>query len=216
MTEPSESLVPGEELLFVPLGGAGEIGMNLSLYGTRGQWVMVDLGITFGDDTTPGIEIIMPDPRFIAAQRERLAGLVLTHAHEDHIGAVPYLWPRLRCPIYATPFTAELLRGKLFESGIEAAITEVPLSGVFDVGPFRVELVTLTHSIPERTQRNIYSSIVMAHKELAWLPHIKDSGLRPVNILPVGHSGVATPNIGGDHAGNVDRVLGSPELRRIA
>jgi ribonuclease J len=149
MTEPVESLVPGEELLFLPLGGAGEIGMNLSLYGTRGQWLMVDLGITFGDDTTPGIEIIMPDPRFIVATRERLAGLVLTHAHEDHIGAVPYLWPQLRCPIYATPFTAELLRGKFFESGIEAAITEVPLSGVFDVGPFRVELVTLTHSIPE-------------------------------------------------------------------
>jgi ribonuclease J len=143
--------VPGEELLFLPLGGAGEIGMNLSLYGSRGQWVMVDLGITFGDDAAPGVEIVVPDPGFIANQQERLAGLVLTHAHEDHLGAVPYLWPRLRCPIYATPFTAAVLRAKLTEAGLEkeAEITEVPLSGSFEVGPFRIELITVTHSIPE-------------------------------------------------------------------
>lgn len=143
--------VPGEELLFLALGGAGEIGMNLTLYGTRGRWLMVDLGITFGDDTTPGIDVILPDPGFIAGQRERLAGLVLTHAHEDHIGAVPYLWPQLRCPIYATPFTAALLRAKLERAGLadEAKITEVPLSGRFAVGPFDIELITLTHSIPE-------------------------------------------------------------------
>ncbi|MGB8274519.1 MAG: ribonuclease J [Alphaproteobacteria bacterium] len=149
MTVPSPTIVPGDELLFLALGGAGEIGMNLSLYGCRGQWLMIDLGITFGDETTPGIDIIMPDPSFIEAQRDRLAGLVLTHAHEDHIGAVPYLWPRLRCPIYATPFTAEILRGKLDEAGLDAPITVVPLSGAFEVGAFKVELVTLTHSIPE-------------------------------------------------------------------
>ncbi|HWA46007.1 MAG TPA: ribonuclease J [Hypericibacter adhaerens] len=143
---------PGaDELLFLPLGGAGEIGMNLTLYGHAGQWLMVDLGVTFGDDATPGIEVIMPDPSFIEDNRDRLSGLVLTHAHEDHIGAVPYLWPDLGCPIYATPFTASVLRRKLVESGIEeeAEIVEVPLSGRFKVGPFDLEFITLTHSIPE-------------------------------------------------------------------
>jgi ribonuclease J len=143
---------PGaDELLFLPLGGAGEIGMNLTLYGHAGQWLMVDLGVTFGDDATPGIEVIMPDPSFIEDNRDRLSGLVLTHAHEDHIGAVPYLWPDLGCPIYATPFTASVLRRKLVESGIEeeAEIIEVPLSGRFKVGPFDLEFITLTHSIPE-------------------------------------------------------------------
>ncbi|HER20280.1 MAG TPA: ribonuclease J, partial [Chromatiales bacterium] len=140
-----------KDLVFVPLGGAGEIGMNLNLYGHAGKWLMVDLGITFGDDSTPGIEIIMPDPAFIAERRDDLAGLVLTHAHEDHLGAVHWLWPQLRCPIYATPFTAAVLRRKLAEAGLEreATITEVPMSGRFEVGPFALELVTLTHSIPE-------------------------------------------------------------------
>ncbi len=146
MTDP---IVPGDELLFLALGGAGEIGMNLGLYGTKGRWLMIDLGIAFGDDETPGVDIVMPDPAFIVAQRDRLDGLILTHAHEDHIGAVPYLWPQLRCPLYATPFTAEILRLKLAEAGVEAPITVVPLSGEFTVGPFRIELVTLTHSIPE-------------------------------------------------------------------
>ena len=143
---------PGaDELLFLPLGGAGEIGMNLSLYGHDGQWLMIDLGVTFGDDSTPGIEVIMPDPSFIEENSDRLAGLVLTHAHEDHIGAVPYLWPSLGCPIYATPFTAAVLRRKLIESGIDddIEITEIPLSGRVKIGPFDLEFITLTHSIPE-------------------------------------------------------------------
>jgi ribonuclease J len=140
-----------DEFLFLPLGGVGEIGMNLSLYGHDGQWLMIDLGVTFGDDSTPGIEVIMPDPTFIEENSDRLAGLVLTHAHEDHIGAVPYLWPSLRCPIYATPFTAAVLRRKLIESEIdeEIEITEIPLSGRFKIGPFDLEFITLTHSIPE-------------------------------------------------------------------
>ena len=140
-----------DELLFVSLGGAGEIGMNLNLFGHDGAWLMVDLGITFGDEDTPGVDVIMPDPTFIEERSDTLAGLVLTHAHEDHLGAVPYLWKRLRCPIYATPFTASILRRKLAESNLlkEAVITEIPLSGRFDVGPFNIELITLTHSIPE-------------------------------------------------------------------
>lgn len=139
------------ELLFVPLGGAGEIGMNLNLYGYGDQWVMVDLGVTFADDRMPGIDVVMPDPAFIVERRDKLLGIVLTHAHEDHIGAVQYLWPQLRCPIYATPFTASILKRKLAEAGLEriAEITIVPLSGRFTLGPFEFELITLTHSIPE-------------------------------------------------------------------
>ena len=139
------------DLLFLPLGGAGEIGMNLNLYRYGGKWLMVDLGITFGDDSTPGVDVIMPDPSYIVDLKDDLLGVVLTHAHEDHLGAVPYLWPRLRCPIYATPFTAAVLRRKLQEADLEAEaeITEVPMSGTFELGPFAIELITLTHSIPE-------------------------------------------------------------------
>lgn len=146
------SVTPGrDELLFLPLGGTGEIGMNLNLYGHAGKWLMVDLGITFGDERTPGVEVIMPDPAFIAERRGDLAGLVLTHAHEDHLGAVQYLWPQLRCPVYATPFTAAVLKRKLRESGLadEVPVEIVPMSGSFSVGPFEIELITLTHSIPE-------------------------------------------------------------------
>ncbi|HEY5597302.1 MAG TPA: ribonuclease J [Kiloniellales bacterium] len=143
---------PGaDELLFLPLGGTGEIGMNLNLYGHDGAWLMVDLGVMFADATRPGVDVLMADPAFIEAGRDRLVGLVLTHAHEDHIGAVGHLWPRLRCPIYATAFTAAMVLPKLIEAGIdeEVRVIEVPLSGRFTVGPFEVELITLTHSIPE-------------------------------------------------------------------
>lgn len=140
-----------EGLYFLPLGGSGEIGMNLNLYRYGGKWLMVDLGITFGDDATPGVDVLMPDPAYIAERRDDLVGLVLTHAHEDHLGAVPYLWNRLKCPVYATPFTAAVLRRKLAEMDRPNSIpiTEVPLSGKFSVGPFEIELITLTHSIPE-------------------------------------------------------------------
>jgi ribonuclease J len=140
-----------DELVFVPLGGTGEIGMNLNLYGHAGKWLMVDCGVAFGEHDLPGIEVVMPDPDFIVERADDLVGLVLTHAHEDHLGAVPWLWPELRCPIYATPFTAALLRRKLVDEGLEETpeIHEIPLGARLDVGPFDVELVTLTHSIPE-------------------------------------------------------------------
>ncbi|MET4808024.1 ribonuclease J [Limibacillus sp. MBR-115] len=140
-----------EALYFLPLGGTGEIGMNLNLYGHDGAWLMVDLGVTFGDERVPGVDLVMPDPAFIEARRKDLVGLILTHAHEDHLGAVPYLWDRLGCPVYATAFTASLLRRKLEEVGLlgKVPIHEVDLSGSFSVGPFEIELVTLTHSIPE-------------------------------------------------------------------
>jgi len=138
-------------LYFLPLGGTDEIGMNLYLYGVDDRWLMVDLGVGFGDEATPGIEIMMPDPDFIAERREDLVGIVLTHAHEDHFGAIQYLWPRLRCPIYATPFTARFLRLKLNETdfGDRVQIIEVPLGGRIELGPFTVDFVSMTHSIPE-------------------------------------------------------------------
>ena len=147
----AEIVVDENDFLFLPLGGSDEIGMNLNLYHFGGKWLMVDLGITFGDETTPGIDIIMPDPDFIERRRDDLAGLILTHGHEDHIGAVPYLWDRLRCPIFATPFTASLVRRKLADVDLlgQVDLVEVPLSGNFVVGPFEIELIGLTHSIPE-------------------------------------------------------------------
>src|ERR1700722_17669459 len=135
----------------IPLGGAGGLGMNLTLYGHAGKWLMVDLGMGFAGDGGPGGDLIVPDPTLITGRKKFVIGLVLTHAHEDHIGAVPYLWPRLRCPIYATPFTAAVLRRKLAEANLlgEAKITEIPMSGSFSLGPFEIELISITHSIPE-------------------------------------------------------------------
>ncbi|MGZ6040303.1 MAG: MBL fold metallo-hydrolase, partial [Phenylobacterium sp.] len=131
-----------DELVFLPLGGSNEIGMNFNLYGFGPshdrKWIVVDLGITFGDQTTPGVEVILPDPTFMEENADRLLGIVLTHAHEDHIGAVAWLWPRFKAPIYATPFTAFILREKLREAGLldEAQITVVPLGGKISLGPF--------------------------------------------------------------------------------
>ena len=144
-----------DELVFLPLGGSNEIGMNFNLYGfgppDARKWIVVDLGVTFGDQTTPGVEIILPDPTFIEAHAKDILGIVLTHAHEDHIGAVAWLWPRLKAPLYATPFTAFLLREKLREADLlgQVEITEVALGGSITLGPFDITLLTLTHSIPE-------------------------------------------------------------------
>ena len=149
------SAAPDDELVFLPLGGSNEIGMNFNLYGYgpphARRWIVVDLGVTFGDQTTPGVEVILPDPTYIEDHADDILGIVLTHAHEDHIGAVPWLWERLRAPLYATPFTAFLLREKLREADLldEVSLTEVPLSGSFRLGPFELTLITLTHSIPE-------------------------------------------------------------------
>ena len=146
---------PLDELVFLPLGGSNEIGMNFNLYGYGPEddrkWIVVDLGVTFGDQTTPGVEVILPDPEYIEDYAKDILGIVLTHAHEDHIGAVAWLWPRLKAPVYATPFTAFLLREKLREKGLldEVTIHEVDLSGSIELGPFDLELITLTHSIPE-------------------------------------------------------------------
>ena len=142
---------PGEELLFCALGGSGEIGMNVNLYGCRGQWLMVDLGLTFADPDYPGIDLILPDLDFIERQQDRLAGIILTHGHEDHIGALPYLAHDLKVPLYATPFTAGLIAGKLEEEGLtgQVKLNVIEQGDSVDLGPFSVRWVPLSHSIPE-------------------------------------------------------------------
>ncbi len=140
-----------DDLLFVPLGGSNEIGMNLNLYTIDGKWLMVDCGIGFANDYLPGIEVVVPDISFIVEHKENLLGLVITHAHEDHLGGVPYLWRDLECPIYATPFTGAFLRHKMSEMGPgkKPKVIEMESGGKVEIGPFALELVELTHSIPE-------------------------------------------------------------------
>ncbi|MDQ3140213.1 MAG: ribonuclease J, partial [Pseudomonadota bacterium] len=142
---------PGKELLFLALGGSGEIGMNVNLYGCDGKWIMVDLGMTFADPAYPGIDLIFPDLAFIEARKQDLLGIVLTHGHEDHIGAIPYLAADLGVPLYATPFTAALIAGKLEEEGLtrDVDVEVIENGGSFQLGPFGVRYIPLAHSIPE-------------------------------------------------------------------
>ncbi|HEX4367114.1 MAG TPA: ribonuclease J [Rhodopila sp.] len=143
------------ELAFLPLGGTGEIGMNLNLYrwreGNAEKWLAVDCGIGFGGSELPEVEVMMADPSFIADRKDKLLGLVITHAHEDHIGAVAWLWPRLKCPVYCTPFAAAVLRRKLGENGLanQVKIHVIPTGGSIDLKPFALRFIRLAHSIPE-------------------------------------------------------------------
>ncbi|MBV9569964.1 MAG: ribonuclease J [Alphaproteobacteria bacterium] len=160
-----------DELVLLPLGGAGEIGMNFNAYGfgppDERKWIVVDCGVLFGRETdTPGVDIIMPDIRFLAERREDVLGIVLTHAHEDHIGAVGHLWPELQCPLYATPFTARLIEDKLFEAGLaeRVRIRIVPLHGHLKLGPFAIDFLSITHSILEPNALAIRTSLgVVVH-----------------------------------------------------
>ena len=139
------------DFAFLPLGGTGEIGMNLNLYRCNGRWLAIDCGIGFGGSENPEVEIMMPDPAFIAERRAQLLGLVITHAHEDHIGAVAHLWRQLRCPIFATPFATAVLRRKLGEAQLvnEAKITTIKPGGRFELGSFDLQFIPVTHSVPE-------------------------------------------------------------------
>lgn len=143
--------LPGGDFAFLPLGGTGEIGMNLNLYRCDGRWLAVDCGIGFGGAELPEVDVMVPDPGFIAARRAQLDGLVITHAHEDHVGAVAWLWRQLRCPVYATPFTAAVLRAKLAEAQLlaEVPLIIIPPGGGFEVGPFALRFLRVAHSTPE-------------------------------------------------------------------
>ncbi len=160
-----------DELVFLPLGGSGEIGMNFNAYGfgpaDDKQWIIVDCGVLFGrEGSVPGVDMLMPDVRFLAEQHENILGIIATHAHEDHIGAIAPLWPSLRCPIYATPFTARLITGKLDEAGLtsKVKVKEVPVGGQLTLGPFTLDFISITHSILEPNLLAIRTPLgVVAH-----------------------------------------------------
>lgn len=201
-----------DSLLFLPLGGSGEIGMNLNLYYLDGKWLMIDCGAGFAEDYLPGIDMIVPDITFIRERRKDLAGLVLTHAHEDHLGAVQYLWDELECPVYATPFTAAFLKAKLADSKAKfnVPVTEIKPGATFQVGHFDLELAQITHSVPEMNAvmvRTKYGSVfhsgdwkldpnpvvgaktdeskLRAYGEEGVLAMVSDS----TNVFSAGHSG---------------------------
>ncbi|WP_052388781.1 ribonuclease J [Belnapia moabensis] len=140
-----------DDFAFIPLGGTGEIGMNLNVYRCDGRLLAIDCGIGFGGPEMPEVEVMVPDPAWLAERRDRLVGMVITHAHEDHIGAVAHLWPMLRCPLYAGPFASAVLRRKLNEAGLgsEARVTTLPLSGRVELKPFDLEFLRVSHSVPE-------------------------------------------------------------------
>jgi ribonuclease J len=174
-----------DELTFAPLGGVGEIGMNLSIYGlgSRHQrsWLAIDLGVSFGDEEhLPGIDLIMPDISFLEKERNNLVGLVLTHAHEDHFGAIIDLWPRLKCPIYATKFSAALFEAKC---GAERNPPKIPVTVIasgsrIDIGPFNVEFIPVAHSIPE-------AHAIAIHTEIGTVLHTGDWKIDPTPVLGV-------------------------------
>jgi len=200
---------PEDALWLLPLGGAGEIGMNLNLYGTAGKWLMLDCGIMFGDETTPGIDVITPDISFIAERSQDLMGIVITHGHEDHFGAIEHLWSRLKCPVYATPFPAEMLRAKFAQAGLKGLVNliEIPVGGSFEAGPFAVEMIPVTHSVPE-------SHIVAIKTQFGTVLHTGDWKLDedPIVGLPtdevrlreLGHQGVLA--VVGDSTGAMSTV----------
>ena len=172
-----------DELVFLPLGGSGEIGMNFNAYGfgppSRRKWIVLDCGVLFGRETdTPGVDVIMPDIRFLAERAEDVLAIIATHAHEDHIGAIGLLWPMLKCPIYATPFTARLIEGKLEEQGLRerARISQVPLGGSLKLGPFQLDFISITHSIPE-------PNLVAVTTPLGVVAHTGDWKIDPEPLL---------------------------------
>lgn len=203
---------PRDRLVFVPLGGTGEIGMNLNAYGYKGKWLIVDIGVTFGDESIPGVDVVMPDHLFLEEQADDLVGIVITHAHEDHIGALAYLWPDLRCPVYCTAFAASFLEGKLKEERLEdeVPVTIVQQGSQVQIGPFGVEFVAMTHSIPQANMLAITTEfgtvvhtgdwkidpqpLVGRDCDLDRLRTIGDSGVLAcisdsTNVLNPGHSG---------------------------
>ncbi len=189
-------MAKSDELVFLPLGGSGEIGMNFNAYGLgpahRRQWIVVDCGITFGRESdTPGVDIIMPDIRFLVEQNETVLGIVATHAHEDHIGAIAHLWPSLKCPIYATPFTARLIEGKLAEAGLSVPVHEVPVGGSLSLGPFAIDFISITHSILE-------ANLLAIRTPLGVIAHTGDWKIDPEPVLGETTNAAAIQKLGDD------------------
>jgi len=226
------------ELVFLPLGGCGEIGMNLNLYGFgpahKRKWIIVDIGVTFGNAETPGIDIIMPDIEFLYQIRKNILGIILTHAHEDHMGALARLWTRIRVPVYATPFTMFLTEGRLAEVGLlgEVPLNEIPLRGRFTLGPFDIELITLTHSIPEPNALVIRTPAGLILHTGDWKidpePGIGDS-VDEAALRAVGDEGVLamvcdstnvfSPGVSGSEAGvrtELEKLIGEYKGRTVA
>lgn len=167
-----------DELLFIPLGGAEQFGVNLNVYGHKGKWLVVDMGIGFADEYYPGVDILLPDPKFLEEVKKDIAGLIITHAHEDHIGAVAHLWPRLKCPIYCRQFTATVLKKKLEENPAckGAKINIVKRHDLQPIGPFKATFLPVTHSIPE-------SSSILIETDLGRVLHSGDWNLDPKPVL---------------------------------
>lgn len=140
-----------DELLFLPLGGSNEVGMNFNCYRYKGKWLIIDCGIGFADDFLPGVDVMVPNIDAILPYKKDIVGMVITHAHEDHVGAVALLWPELQCPVYTTGFTAAVLKNKLMEEGLQGRVKvhEVEPGRDYALGPFTLEVIPLTHSIPE-------------------------------------------------------------------
>ncbi|HKD47608.1 MAG TPA: ribonuclease J [Rhizomicrobium sp.] len=183
-----------DELVFLPLGGSGEIGMNFNAYGfgpsNRRQWIVVDCGVTFGRETdSPGVDLVLPDIRYLAERREDVLGIVATHAHEDHIGAIAFLWPMLKCPVYATPFTARLIEGKLAEAGLSVPVKEVSLGGSLSLAPFTIDFVSITHSIPE-------PNLLAIRTPLGVIAHTGDWKLDPEPVVGVASDAAAIRKLG--------------------
>jgi len=188
-----------DEFVFVALGGLGEIGMNVYLYGL-GQaddrhWLMVDLGITFPSDNEPGVDIVLPDLSFIEAERRNLVGIVITHAHEDHIGAVAEMWPSLGAPVYATPFAAGMLKAKLaeFSGGRKLTIKEIPIQSSFSIGDFDLEFISMSHSIPETSGLAIKTPLGKVFHTADWkldpAPYIGET-TDEARIVKLGQDGI--------------------------
>ncbi len=172
-----------DELVFLPLGGSGEIGMNFNAYGfgppSRRQWIIVDCGVLFGREAaTPGVDVIMPDIRYLAERSQDILGIIATHAHEDHIGAIAPLWPMLKCPVYATPFTAALIEGKLEEAGLlgRVKLKTVPVGGSLTLGPFAMDFISITHSILE-------PNLIAIRTPLGLIAHTGDWKIDPEPML---------------------------------
>lgn len=182
---------PDEAFYFVPLGGSSEIGMNLNLYACHGKWMMVDCGAAFADDSLPGIDIVLPDVSFVEKHRKKLLALVLTHGHEDHIGAVPHLWSKLRCPIYATPFTAELVSIKLNELNLlqDVDLRVIKDDSVFHLNPFKLRYIPLAHSIAE-------GNGLLIETDLGRVFHTGDWKLDPSTTIATPTSNTALQEIG--------------------